>query len=253
MSDKPVESVNDLSGEELGRYILSMVHRTILHYALWFTEVAHQMGYERAMDVLTTASDRGFKIQTDRLAKVLGFEMKDGLPAMLADLPREKLSELLDAVSANWLVNDGVWFQAVESVHGMNEAKRCNDSTWAKFSPVEANLIKRFLGLGDRPGLEGLKIALGFRVYANINIQSIVDEGTGSFIFRMDECRVQSARKKKKMADYPCKSAGLVEYSYFARTIDPRIETECIGCPPDDHPEEWYCAWRFSINDRSLA
>jgi len=249
MTEKQVESVNDLSNDDLSRYILSMLHRTMIHYALWFTEVRHQMGIDRAMEVLETASERGFKIQMNRLSKVLGFEMKDDLPAPLAALPREKLTELLDAVSANWLVNDGVWFQAVEFAHGMNEAKRCNDSTWAQFSPVEAKLIKQFLNLGEHPGLEGLKKALGFRVYANINVQSIVDEGPGSFVFQMNDCRVQSARKKKSLADYPCKSAGLVEYAYFARTIDPRIETECIGCPPDDHPEEWFCAWRFSIRE----
>jgi len=33
----------------------------------------------------------------------------------------------------------------------------------------------------------------------------------------------------------------------IAGTIDSRIKTECIGCPPDKHPEEWFCAWRFSI------
>jgi hypothetical protein len=39
----------------------------------------------------------------------------------------------------------------------------------------------------------------------------------------------------------------MVEYTYFARAIDDRIKTECIGCPPDAHPEEWFCAWRFSL------
>ncbi len=63
----------------------------------------------------------------------------------------------------------------------------------------------------------------------------------------MNECRVQSARKRKGLDDYPCKSAGLVEYAYFARSIDDRIQTECIGCPPDPHPEDWYCAWRFTL------
>ena len=66
-------------------------------------------------------------------------------------------------------------------------------------------------------------------------------------MFRMDDCRVQSARKRKNLPDYPCKSGGLVEYASFAETIDPRIRTECVGCPPDAHPAEWYCAWKFSL------
>ncbi|MGM0453637.1 MAG: DUF6125 family protein [Thermodesulfobacteriota bacterium] len=248
--DYPVEKVDDLSQEDLARYVLSMAQRMILHYALWFTEIRHQMGLERAMDAMESATEKDFQIQMKRLSKVLGFDMKNELPAALADLPREKLSELLDAVSTNWLVNDGVWFQSVEFAHGMNEAKRCNDSTWAQFSPVEAQMIKRYLRLSEKPGLEGLKKALGFRVYANINTQSIVEEGPGSFVFQMNECRVQAARKKKNLEDYPCKSAGLVEYAYFASAIDPRIETQCIGCPPDDHPDEWFCAWRFTLSEK---
>ncbi|MBU4462477.1 MAG: cytosolic protein, partial [Proteobacteria bacterium] len=78
--------------------------------------------------------------------------------------------------------------------------------------------------------------------------QSIVDEGPDSFIFQMNECRVQSARKRKGLDDYPCKSGGIVEYTYFAKAINPAISTECIGCPPDAHPDEWYCAWQFKIN-----
>jgi len=129
----------------------------------------------------------------------------------------------------------------------MNDAKRCNDSCWAHFSPFEAWSIKKYLDLPQNPGLEGLKKALGFRLYARINTQSFIDEGPDSFVFQMNQCRVQYARKRKGLDDYPCKSGGMVEYTYFARSIDPRIKTECIGCPPDDHPDEWYCAWRFKI------
>ncbi len=241
------QTPKDLDRPELARYIINLFQRIMVHYALWFTEVRHQMGMEKALEVLQEATGKGLGIQMDRLAKTLGFEMKDGVPAPMLDLSREKLLALMDSVSANWLVNDGVWFQAVEFNHGMNDAKRCNDSAWAQFSPFEAWTIKKFLNMPAHPGLEGLKKALGFRVYANINVQSIVDDGPESFIFQMNDCRVQSARKRKGLDDYPCKSAGLVEYTYFARSIDDRIQTECVGCPPDSHPDDWFCAWRFFI------
>jgi len=66
-------------------------------------------------------------------------------------------------------------------------------------------------------------------------------------IFRMNQCRVQLARQRKNMPDFPCKSVGLVEYTNFARAIDPRIQTRCIACPPDEHPSDYYCAWEFWI------
>jgi hypothetical protein len=249
MSDS-LKSPADLNNDELAQYIINLFQRIVVHYSLWFNEVKHQVGMEKALAVLDEATDRGLKIQMNRLSKTLGFELKNGLPAALTNLSRESLLALMDSVSANWLVNDGVWFQAVEFAHGMNDAKRCNDSAWAQFSPFEAWSIKRFLNMPTHPGLEGLKKALGFRVYANINVQSIVDEGPDSFVFQMNDCRVQSARKRKGLDDYPCKSGGLVEYTYFARSIDDRISTECIGCPPDDHPEEWFCAWRFALKNK---
>lgn len=242
-----VEKIEDLDHENTARFVLDMFHRIIIHYGLWFNEIKHQMGMEKALDALKSASEKSCGVQLKRLSKVLGFEMKDDLPQPLLNMSKESLIELMDSVAANWLANDGVWFQAVEFSSGMNDAKSCNDSCWAQFSPFEAWSIKKFLNLPEKPGLDGLKQALNFRVYARINTQSIVEEGPDSFVFQMNECRVQSARKRKGLDDYHCKSAGLVEYTYFARAVDPEIHTECIGCPPDDHPEEWYCAWRFKI------
>ena len=242
-----VEKIEDLDHENTARFVLDMFHRIIIHYGLWFNEIKHQMGMEKALDALKSASERSYGVQLKRLSKVLGFEMKGDLPQPLLNMSKESLLELMDSVAVNWLANDGVWFQAVEFSSGMNDAKRCNDSCWAQFSPFEAWSIKKFLNLSEKPGLDGLKKALNFRVYARINTQSIVEEGPDSFVFQMNECRVQSARKRKGLDDYPCKSAGLVEYTYFAKAVDPEIHTECIGCPPDDHPEEWYCAWRFKI------
>lgn len=249
---EPLKTPKDLNDEDLAQYIVNLFHRIMVHYAMWFSEVKHQVGMEKALSVLDEATSRGLKIQMTRLSKILGFELKKDLPAALMNLPRESLLSLMEGVSANWLVNDGVWFQAVEFAHGMIDAKRCNDSTWAQFSPFEAWSIKKFLNMPKRPGLDGLKKALGFRVYANINTQSIVDEEPESFVFQMNDCRVQSARKRKGLDDYPCKSGGMVEYTYFARSIDDRINTECIGCPPDDHPENWFCAWRFILKDPEI-
>ena len=239
---------NELSHEDSARLVMDFFHRIMIHHAMWFAEVQHQLGREKAWDILKEAYDRSSSIQMTRLSKALGFEIQNGMPKPLLDLSPDALEGLKKDVAINWLANDGVWFQAVEFSRGMFDAKRCNDSCWSQFSPFEAWTIKRFLNLPENPGLEGLKQALRFRLYATINRQSIEDESPTSFIFKMNECRVQVARKRKGLDDYPCKSGGMAEYPSFAESIDPRIKTECIGCPPDEHPEEWYCAWRFRID-----
>lgn len=245
-STQPV-NIGELNQDQLLKLVPDLLHRIIVHYGMWFNEVRHQMGIEKALEAMGAAFDKGMAIQMKRLGQTLGFDLVDGLPAPLAQMPKEKLLELIDAIAKNWLVNDGVWFQAVEFSHGMTDAKRCNDSCWAHFSPFEAWTIKRYLGLGETPGVQGLAKALNFRLYARLNIQSTKCEDDNTLVFRMNECRVQSARKRKGLEDYPCKSGGLVEYTYFARAIDARIKTECLGCPPDPHPDEWFCAWRFTI------
>lgn len=237
----------NLNHHELVRYIIDLMHRTMMHHAMWFMEVRHQLGREKAWGILETAYTKSYEVQMKRIAKTLEFEMVDDLPKPLVELSRDKLLGLQEAMGANWLANDGIWFQAIEFSRGMVDAKRCNDSCWGQFSPFEAWSIRRLLKFSEAPGLDGLKQALRFRLYATINKQSIVDEGAHSFVFQMNDCRVQAARKRKGLDDYPCKSAGMVEYPTFAESIDPRIKTECIGCPPDGHPDEWYCAWRFSI------
>ncbi len=242
------QNQGELPKEQKALLLMDFLHRIMMHHAMWFAEVQHQYGREKALEVMKEAYTKSSGIQLNRLAKTLGFEMKDNIPAPLLDLPDEKLDSLIESVAVNWLANDGVWFQAVEFSNTLFDAKRCNDTCWAHFSPFEAWSIKNFLGLAENPGLQGLKQALQFRLYATINKQSIVDETPTSFVFRMNECRVQNARKRKGLEDYPCKSGGLVEYTTFARAIDPRIKTECISCPPDEHPGDYYCAWRFSMD-----
>ena len=249
MYTEEIRRAEDMDQTRLAEYVVDLLHRTMVHHTLWFREVENQLGFARAMAAMDEAWEKTRAVAVKRLSEELGFTETNGVPDALLAMPKEKKLRLIDAVAKNWLAQDGVWFQAVEKAHGMNDAKRCNDSTWSRFSPFEAHAVKKLLGLGERPGLKGLERALNFRMYGRLNRQSCRWEN-GALIFEMNNCRVQSARVRKGLADYPCKSAGLVEYARFAEAIDDRIRTECIGCPPDAHPAEWFCAWKFTIIEK---
>lgn len=160
---------------------------------------------------------------------------------------REFLIALLEDMSKRWLAHDGLWFQAVEKELGMEAAIKIDAAAWERFSKVEAERIKAILQLPDNGGIPALKTALGLRLYAFVNKQEIIDVDKNKIIFRMNDCRVQSARKRKGLPDFPCKTVGLVEYSVFANSIDPRIQTRCLACPPDEHPDDYFCSWEFWI------
>lgn len=252
-----IYSPNDMNEIELAELILDMTHRMAVHHTLWFREIEHQLGFERAMECMEEAWEKTKNISIKRLCE--GFEMpytdvskenspsSDFLPESLISMSREKKFALMDMIAKNWIAQDGVFFQAVEKRFGMNDAKRCNDSAWGRFSPIEAHSVKKLLGLPEHPGLPGLERAFNFRMYGRLNKQSFDHDGD-ALIFKMSGCRVQDARKRKNMDDYPCKSGGLVEHERFARGIDDRIRMECVCCPPDEHPDEYYCAWKFYID-----
>jgi Family of unknown function (DUF6125) len=61
----------------------------------------------------------------------------------------------------------------------------------------------------------------------------------GRLRFYMDICRVQEARRRKGLPDFPCKTVGIVEFSSFARAIDPRISTACLHCRLLPHTRNW--------------
>jgi hypothetical protein len=246
--NRQIDSIEQLNQEQLAQYVINAFRLTILHYGLWFNEVMHQLGMEETFRTEGKVFATAFPIIIKRLSKTLGYDDGDVLSHVFYNMPQEKLLNLANAMAVNWLAADGVWFQAVESNQDMYTSKRCNDTCWTRFSPLEASMIRSFLEIPEHgSGLDGLAKALNFRLYARINKQTI-EKHDRELIFKMITCRVQVARKSKGLDDYPCKSAGLVEYETFARTIDPRIKTECIACPPDKHPEEWTCAWRFYID-----
>lgn len=163
------------------------------------------------------------------------------------NLSKEELLELLSEASKNWLAHDGLWFRAVEERFGIEAAMELDREAWEKFTVIEAKRIMKRLGLEPGGGIPALIQALKFRLYAYINIQEIKEASDTHCIFRMNRCRVQEARKRQGLPDFPCKAVGIVEYSGFARTIDSRIETTCLACPPDPHPPDVWCAWEFRL------
>ena len=167
----------------------------------------------------------------------------------LDNLSREQLVGMLDDFAKNWLAHDGLWFQQVEKNYGIEKAIELDTEAWRTFTKIEAKRIMARHNIPADNGLEGLKKALNFRLYSRLNIQSFSEETENSFVFQMNRCRVQYARTRKGLPDFPCKSVGIVEYSEFAKTIDSRIKTTCIACPPDKHPDTFYCAWKFEIEE----
>jgi hypothetical protein len=173
----------------------------------------------------------------------------DDAAAFLRSLEKEELVRIVMDDAKNWLAHDGLWFQAVESAHGMPAAISADRAAWERFTEIEARRILERLGLKPGGGIPALVECLKHRMYARLNTQELTEQSASRALFAMRDCRVQSARKRKGLPDFPCKAVGIAEYAGFARAVDPRIRTRCVCCPPDPHPADQWCAWEFTLDD----
>jgi hypothetical protein len=167
----------------------------------------------------------------------------------LEDLSREEIAAWLEDAAKLWLAHDGLWFQSIDKKRGIEEAMEHDANAWARFSPIEARRIMKRLGIEPGGGIPALVQCLEHRLYALLNRQEIIEQSDTHCIFQMSDCRVQSARARHGLGDFPCKEVGLVEYKTFAATVDPRLTVACLGCPPDPHPVDWYCQWEFRLGE----
>lgn len=162
-------------------------------------------------------------------------------------MSRVELRRALEAFAKNWLAHDGCWFLAAEERLGLEVAIELDARAWERFAAAEARRLMEVFGIPAGGGLEALERALSLRMYALVNEQHAEwsDDRT-RLRFVMDRCRVQEARRRKGLPDFPCRPVGEVEFTAFARTVDRRIVTTCVHCPPDAPPGA-ACAWEFTV------
>lgn len=239
--------LTDLTQDELMKMVGIFLGDLFVHYGMWFTEAVHHQGIEKALELENQVLRNYAPIAMRRLASHFGIEMDGDIPKAIKTKSREELLLVLKDIAKTWVASDGLWFQAFERSSTLKDAKHVNDACWAHFASMEAYKIQQFLQLGTDGGLSALEKALKLRVYISINSYASTWQEDGSLLFEMTECRVQSARRRKGLPDYPCKSAGVVEYTHFAKSIDPRIQIECTYCPPDQLSDGKFCGWRFTL------
>jgi len=161
---------------------------------------------------------------------------------------RKEVSDgaLLDAAK-NWFAMDGLWFQAVERKYGMEAALDIDRGVWEQFAAIEARRIKKRFSLPEKGGLNALNIAFSNRLASLLNNLEIMRPDEKTLVITIKTCRVQTARQRKGMAQFPCMSVGMIEFPVFARAIDSRIVSTCLSCPPETQPGIPYCSWKFTL------
>lgn len=168
-------------------------------------------------------------------------------PPTFAALDRGGLFKALDVFAKSWLAHDGCWFLAAEERYGIETAIELDAASWRRFAAAEARRIMEAFSIPQGGGLDALQRALSYRMYSFVNPSRVERSPEGDVLrFFMETCRVQETRRRKGLPDFPCKSVGVVEFETFARTVDARIATTCLSCPPDPGADG-HCGWEFRL------
>lgn len=168
----------------------------------------------------------------------------------ILELSKETLAKIIEMYAGNALTLDGLWFTKVEENFGLDAAIEIDTKAWREYGMMEARRIKKVLEISET-GTQALAKALNFQVWVRaIGMEYEFPEvSQNKLVLNVTDCRPQKARIRKGLGEFACKPVGIALFEEFAKVINPQFKMKCLVCPPDPHPPDLWCSWKFTLEE----
>jgi len=166
---------------------------------------------------------------------------------LFKNMNKKELLTYIEFLLWNYRVMDAFWFIKVEENFDQTTAEKINEQVWDRVAGYAAKDIKTKFNI-DEKGIAGFVKALKFFPWC-ILVGYDFQENKDELIITVPSCPAQESRIKRGQKEYICKYMHKKEFESFAKVIDDNILVECMFAPPDPHPDNMFCKWRFTIKD----